>query len=93
MINIENVEMKVIGVWNLSIRFGFKMLVNTKNVIVYCELDTVTGVSKWFAANSMFTSPVFINQLLLIVKPELDVYLQDNQVNNMRKTKNKELKN
>ncbi len=93
MFNIENVEMKVIGIWNLSIRFGFKMLVNDKDVIVYCEFDTVSGDSKWFAANFMMSHPSFINELLLIVQPKLDVYLQDKQVKEMRKTKNKEAKN
>lgn len=87
--NIDNVEMKVIGIWNEYIRFGFKMLVNDKDVIVYCEFSTITGNTTWYAANSMFTHPVFIDQLLIIVQPELDVYLQKNQINGMKNQENK----
>jgi len=87
--NIENVEMKVIGIIGKSIRFGFKMLVNGRDVIVYCEFNTITGDSTWYASNSMFTHPVFIDELLLIVKPKLDFYLQKNQINGIKNQENK----
>jgi len=88
MFDIKNIEMKLIGFCLKLIRFGFNMLVNNREVILYCEFDTVTGNTKWYASNSMFVQPIFIKQLLFFVQPELDVYLQSNQVKQMMKTKN-----